>query len=207
MISNHFYQDIKQRLSKPFTPGSLQSGSHKTAAVALILRQICQKQEILFIERAKHPGDPWSGNIGFPGGRCNTEDATPRHTAERETMEEVGIDLSDALYLGRLSDIVGSNLPIRVSCFVYGLNRQVQPVLARNEVNDLFWFGLQQLRQEERHLMAKFQFDDKLVEAPAIDLGLPGKPLLWGITYRLVDQFQELLSSGEVHSLPYELPI
>jgi 8-oxo-dGTP pyrophosphatase MutT (NUDIX family) len=207
MTSDHFYQNIKQRLSKPFTSESRPSVSNKTAAVALILRQTCQKQEILFIERARHPDDPWSGNIGFPGGHCDAADPSPRYTAERETMEEVGIDLSDALYLGRLSDIVGSNLPIRVSCFVYGLNRQVQPVLARNEVNDLFWFGLQQLRQEERHLMAKFQFDDKLVEAPAIDLGLPGKPLLWGITYRLVDQFQELLSCDETGSLPYELPI
>ena len=26
---------------------------------------------VLFIERARHPGDPWSGHMAFPGGRVD----------------------------------------------------------------------------------------------------------------------------------------
>ncbi|KAJ2018236.1 hypothetical protein H4S04_003702 [Coemansia sp. S16] len=65
------------------------------------------KAQILFIQRAKYPGDPWSGHIGFPGGKRDPTDASDQVTAERETQEELGVDLtnpSNFLYLGRLDD-------------------------------------------------------------------------------------------------------
>jgi hypothetical protein len=45
------------------------------------------------------PGDPWSGHVAFPGGRAEPGDASPWHTAARETWEETGLDL---LAAGRL---------------------------------------------------------------------------------------------------------
>lgn len=206
MQNSPFFQQIRERLTPHAATGAPDPTTDpRPAAVALILRENLADHELLFIERARHPGDPWSGNIGFPGGRHDLEDLSLKFTAERETREEVGIDLHDASYLGRLSDIVGANLPVRVSCFVYGLTRPVKPVLERSEVNDLFWFGLQELWQERRQVTARFDFDDRQVEAPAIDLGLPGKPLLWGITYRLVAQFRMVLESDGRGELPPEL--
>ena len=38
------------------------------AAVAMLLRNAASSPEVLFIVRAQHDQDPWSGNIGFPGG-------------------------------------------------------------------------------------------------------------------------------------------
>jgi len=118
----------------------------------------------------------------------------------------VGLDLSSATCLGRLSDIVGANLPVRVSCFVYGLHGPLEPVLSE-EVHDYFWFGLQQLNHPGRQVTARVQFGGRLLEAPAIDLGLPGKAVLWGITYRLVSQFRELLECGSEQQIPSELPL
>lgn len=171
-----------------------------------MLRRTDNGPELFFIERAHHPDDPWSGNIGFPGGRRDPVDKTLRHTAERETMEEVGVDLSSAICLGRLSDIVGANLPVRVSCFVYGLTAPITPVLS-DEVNDTFWFGLDSLQAPDRQLLATVRFGERELQAPAIDLGLPGKAVLWGITYRLVCQFRELMESEHPLQVPYELPL
>lgn len=43
--------------------------------------------------------------MAFPGGRRHREDVSDMHTAERETMEECGLDLSrHAVLLGQLND-------------------------------------------------------------------------------------------------------
>ncbi|MCS5573716.1 MAG: CoA pyrophosphatase, partial [Pseudomonadales bacterium] len=79
------------------------------AAVALILDSAASTDdpEIVFIERARVLGDPWSGHIAFPGGRWEPDDKLPLDTAVRETEEEIGVDLSAARLLGRLDDLTG----------------------------------------------------------------------------------------------------
>jgi 8-oxo-dGTP pyrophosphatase MutT (NUDIX family) len=205
MSSSAWFDHISQKLARTL-PVSCPADDRKPAAVALMLQYTGTGPQLFFIERAHHPADPWSGNIGFPGGRRDPVDTTLRHTAERETMEEVGVNLAPATYLGRLSDIVGANLPVRVSCFVYGLHEPIHPVLS-DEVHDAFWYDLEQLAHPQRQMTAMVCFGGKRLEAPAIDLGLPGKAFLWGITYRLVCQFRELLESGNEAQLPYELPL
>ncbi|KAG5458036.1 MAG: hypothetical protein BJ554DRAFT_1822 [Olpidium bornovanus] len=49
--------------------------------------------EILFIKRATRAGDRWSGHVAFPGGKQEPSE-TARQTAERETREELGLDLT-----------------------------------------------------------------------------------------------------------------
>ncbi len=162
------------------------------AAVALILRKGARGMEILFIERAPQEGDPWSGDIGFPGGKMEAGERDPRQTAERETLEEVGLDLGKGIYLGRLSDITGAHLPVLVSCFVYGVagNPSLTP---SQEVRDHLWVSLADLTDTERHVTARVRFDGEALERPAIRLPLTGKPVLWGLTYRLVMEFLEVL--------------
>src|SRR5437867_492237 len=71
-------------------------------AVSLVLRGRVSP-EILLIERAEREGDPWSGQIAFPGGRRQRGDRTLLDTAKRETKEEVGLSLSrNARLLGWL---------------------------------------------------------------------------------------------------------
>ena len=67
----------------------------RKAAVALIFRAGADgSPELLFIKRAEYAGDPWSGQIAFPGGREESGDASLQETATRETREETGIDLA-----------------------------------------------------------------------------------------------------------------
>lgn len=175
-------------------------GDRTRASVAMILRQGADDFELLFIQRAAHDLDPWSGHIAFPGGKLEDGELECQ-AARRETHEEIGIDLRQELYLGRLSDIVGANLPVRVSCCVFGVERMpCRPVL-NEEVRDLFWVGLSALRDPLRHLRSSVAFDEKRFDVPAIRLPVDDKPLLWGITYRLVMQFLSILdgdgASGE----------
>src|SRR5512140_1799579 len=66
----------------------------RKAAVAAIVRDSRDGAELLFIRRAEHPRDPWSGQMGLPGGRVDPGDPSPFAAAVRETAEEIGLDLA-----------------------------------------------------------------------------------------------------------------
>ena len=176
------------------------------AAVAMILHQGAAGVELVFIQRAPHDLDPWSGHIAFPGGKLE-EGEHECQAACRETLEETGIDLEQWRYLGRLSDIIGTNLPVRVSCCLFAVDRlAVRPVL-NEEVSDLFWISLADLRDPARHQTSMVAFGNRRMEVPAIILPVADKPVLWGITYRLVMQFISVLESdtsngGAIRPLP-----
>jgi 8-oxo-dGTP pyrophosphatase MutT (NUDIX family) len=185
------FDDIARILAS-HRPTFLAAAELTRAAVTLILRKGTAGLEVLFIERATHDGDPWSGNLGFPGGKAENTDKSPRQAAEREVREEIGLDLCSARYLGRLSDITGAHLPVHVACFVYGVD-ELPPFALSNEIRDCFWVTLAELRNPERHIVAPVHFGVAHLERPAILIPQPDKPVLWGLTYRLVMQFLELL--------------
>ncbi|BCR05036.1 coenzyme A pyrophosphatase [Desulfuromonas versatilis] len=162
------------------------------AAVALVLRGPADALQLLFIQRSSHPRDPWSGNLAFPGGKIDPQDHAPRLAAEREAREEVGLELAGAEFLGRLDDITGAYLPVLVSCFVYHLARPA-PLRCNHEVNQAFWFPLDKLLDPARHALADIPWGGQSRKVLAIDLLGPGRPVLWGITYRLVQQFVQTL--------------
>jgi len=180
-------------------PLSLPRDFRTHAAVALILRTSAAGQEVLFIERALYDGDPWSGNIGFPGGKVEAYDLHERLAAERETLEEIGLDLKNTRFLGRLADVTGSQLPVRVSCFVYGLT-QPASIEPGAEVQTAFWVSLRQLCDPARHINTSVPFHGTTLVRLAIRVLDPGRAVLWGLTYRLVLQFLQLLGlSGSAH--------
>jgi 8-oxo-dGTP pyrophosphatase MutT (NUDIX family) len=174
------------------------TGGRTRAAVAMILHQTADDVEILFIQRAAHDLDPWSGHIAFPGGKLE-EGELECQAACRETLEEIGIDLEQGRYLGRLSDIIGANLPVRVSCCLFGVDRMLSRPVLNEEVRDLFWVALSDLRDPGRHQQSSVAFDEKRFEVPAIRLPVDNKPVLWGITYRLVMQFLHLLDDNSAY--------
>ena len=194
-------QNMKATISEPFTtiasllkrprPVLRDIPGHRRAAVAMLLRRGAAGLEMLFIERATHPADPWSGNIAFPGGKVEKDDADSRQAAERETMEELGIDLSRTLYLGRLSDFDAAHLPVLLSCFVYAAIDGLPEFIINEEVKDVFWVSLADIVDQKRHGMHTFTFAGDPFESPSICLPYPDKPVLWGMTYRLVQEFLE----------------
>lgn len=61
--------------------------------------------EMLFMKRAMRPGDRWGGHIAWPGGFLNTDEDDVT-AAQREVLEEVGIDISNAeeyVHIGALT--------------------------------------------------------------------------------------------------------
>jgi 8-oxo-dGTP pyrophosphatase MutT (NUDIX family) len=158
--------------------------ARRRAAVAIVLRDAAPEPALLFIERAVRVGDPWSGQMAFPGGRIDPGDADARAAAERETREEVGLDLGGDECLGRLDDLdAGVRLlaPLVLSAFVY---RAAAPAaLAPNhEVREAMWVPVSRLRDPGAHVDHRFG----LLRFPGILVGVPGRHVVWGLTYALV---------------------
>ncbi|RHY81058.1 hypothetical protein DYB35_002889 [Aphanomyces astaci] len=76
---------------------------HVAAIFACPSTKATDPLELLFIRRAINPRDRWSGHIAFPGGRVEAGESA-LDAARRETMEEVGVDLTHAEVLGQLDD-------------------------------------------------------------------------------------------------------
>lgn len=194
----HTLGDIAERLGRHTHQKQYVEGPRTRAAVAMIMREQPHDLEILFIERATDARDPWSGHLAFPGGKVEQGEQA-RQAAERETREEIGLALESERYLGRMSDIVGANLPVRVSCFAYAAVTAASHPVVSPEVRDVFWVRLSDIRDPERHRMATVGFSGRTLEVPGIILPQVDKPVLWGITYRLVMQFLEII---QVPGLP-----
>ena len=76
--------EISERLSGYRVDECLDS-TPRRAAIAAIFRQQHDQPEILFIKRADKLGDPWSGQMAFPGGHIGPDDPSPRHRGRGTT--------------------------------------------------------------------------------------------------------------------------
>jgi 8-oxo-dGTP pyrophosphatase MutT (NUDIX family) len=128
--------------------------------------------QMLFIHRAHHPQDPWSGHMAFPGGRQDPEDADLRVTIQRETKEEVGIDL----------DLHGEYLGQMTALQAMARGRPISMIVAP------FVYLLQQADVEK--IVSRPMPDGTSLTVPALVYG--GKTI-WGLTYRMLQGFLELI--------------
>jgi 8-oxo-dGTP pyrophosphatase MutT (NUDIX family) len=181
--------DIRDRLAA-HTPRVL-TPTARHAAVAAILHDAAAGPELFFIQRAEHPLDPWSGHMAFPGGRVELSDEGPRHAVERETREEVGLDLTGAALLGRLDDVEGAPPgfdSLVVSAFVFHLDPRPEPTL-NYEVHDALWVPIAALLDPARHVPYYWPREQRETHYPGIIVGHPERQIVWGLTYRFLELF------------------
>jgi 8-oxo-dGTP pyrophosphatase MutT (NUDIX family) len=170
------------------------------AAVALVLRDGGPGGiELLFIRRAEHEKDPWSGHMGFPGGRAEPGDAGLVATAVRETLEETGLDLAgDGESLGALDEVKalarGRPVDLAIAPFVFRLRHRLDGAPS-HEVVSLHWLPLGRLLAPEARSTLQYQYEETVLELPCLRIdGL----VIWGLTYRMFESFASAL--GEASS-------
>ena len=166
--------------------------AHK-AAVAAVLRESAAGADLLFIRRAEHPRDPWSGQMGLPGGRVDPGDRDPLAAAVRETREELALDLdADARLLGPLSE-VRTHLPLgrpphSVAPFVFALEREAT-LVPNHEVQEALWVPLAFLADRGNRRSMTWVRGGVPLPMPCYHWG---ERIIWGLTLRIVDELLDL---------------
>jgi 8-oxo-dGTP pyrophosphatase MutT (NUDIX family) len=179
--------------SRPAVEAEEEPGVRK-AAVALIFRAGQDgSPELLFIKRAEYPGDPWSGQIAFPGGREESGDSSLEETAVRETREETGIDLAhEGMVIGVLDDLRPRTVrlpPVVVRPFVAVLERN-EPLELSPEVALAFWIPFGTLAHKEA-------WREDTVFARGVQMNARifrhEDHVIWGMTERILAQLLTLI--------------
>lgn len=168
-------------------------GPSKAAVAAIFSHGQGMRAELLFIQRATVEGDPWSGQMAFPGGRHDPDDADSFDTAIRETREEVGLDLRPARPLGSLTDVDGGravNRPITVSGHCFWLHDEPDPLELSHEVAEVLWVPVSHLLDRDRYI--DYTYTRTGLVFPGIQLDNEHQ-VVWGLTLRLLsDLFARL---------------
>jgi 8-oxo-dGTP pyrophosphatase MutT (NUDIX family) len=158
------------------------------AAVALLLQVAGQDLRALLVKRAVNPIDSWSGHMALPGGKRDVEDRDLKETVIREVLEEININVHDRCrFLGVLSAQRSKRRPeLIILPFVIILEQEPSIKVNEKEVEKFIWVSLKELAQNERVVTINF------VKRPAYIIN---KDIIWGITYRILREFINVLTS------------
>jgi len=154
------------------------------AAVAILVKPNDDDLELLLVKRAEATGDPWSGDMAFPGGKKMPEDRSLVDTVAREVLEETGIDLRNAEAVGYMEPLFSSvRKNLRVQPIVYSF--QEKPEVHLNyELTKHMWAPLNALR------LSRCQTVVKGWEGPVFRIG---GEVVWGLTYRMLEKILAML--------------
>lgn len=160
--------------------------------VPLVMHDI---PSLLLTERGQHLSSH-SGQIAFPGGRCDDTDRDVVHTALREAEEEIGLPASHVEVLG--------TLPVYVTGSAYIVTpvvALVQPGFALqpnpDEVADVFEVPLEFLMDPANHRRHKALFDGG--ERQWLSMPWSGQPpqerYIWGATAGMLRNLYRFLAA------------
>lgn len=166
----------------------------RRAAVALVLAPSDVSSgsavSVLLLRRSEREGDPWSGHMALPGGYAQPDDADLLHTARRETLEEVGIDLVTAELLGQLDDVSpmrSSDMAVRPFVF---WTPTPHAIALSGEVAEVLWVPLDALASDELRRSREVQLRGSTLRVPAYVID---ERVVWGMTYHLLERFLALV--------------
>jgi 8-oxo-dGTP pyrophosphatase MutT (NUDIX family) len=168
---------------------------YREAAVALVLRPRDDGDaELLLIRRATREGDPWSAQIGLPGGNRSRGDETLDETARRETAEELSLDLrAHGTPLGVLDELrprIPTLPPVIVRPYVWSVGPTPDLVMS-DEVAEYRWVPLAELFAPDTRVQASVRARNVEMRVEALQAG---DFTIWGMTERIVSSLQRIIA-------------
>ena len=164
------------------------------AAAAVLMPFVVRKQgvQVLFTRRTDHLRSH-AGQISFPGGATEAEDASPDATALRETEEEIGLARSHIEIIGRLPEYV-TVTAFHVTPVAGLVSPPFELKLDAFEVASAFEVPLAFLMDPANHRRHRHEFERDGQQLSRTFLSMPFEDkFIWGATASMLRNLYRLL--------------
>jgi 8-oxo-dGTP pyrophosphatase MutT (NUDIX family) len=198
-------EHITRQLKRSYQPGLIASTDGfaamvenvalKCAAVLIPLVWWQEEWQLVFTRRTETV-EHHKGQVSFPGGGCEMDEATPQATALREAAEEIGLRPQDVRLLGRMNDIITITryqvTPV-VGVMPWPYPLRLEPA----EVGRVFTIPLS-------WLAGPANWDEQLITPEGFSRSFPvlkyhpyDGETLWGVTARITQTFLKTILEEE----------
>jgi len=141
---------------------------------------------VLLTQRAQHlPDHP--GQVSFPGGKIDKDDATPMHSALREAEEEIGLARGHVAAVGYL-DLYMTTLGYRIVPVIARVQPGFQLTLNTAEVDEVFEVPLAYVMDIANMQMHSRDWNGMTRHFYAITFG---QRYIWGVTAGIIRNLYE----------------
>ena len=163
----------------------------RESAVAIILFPNENTHHCILIQRPIYDGTH-SGQVSFPGGKKDLEDIHLEFTARREAFEEVGIELTENLLVGELTDVFIPVSGFKVKPFIYYHETLPSLKADEREVSEIFTFTIDELLNNDSFSTMEIKFPNGITQKNIPCFNLSNKQI-WGATALILNELRELI--------------
>jgi 8-oxo-dGTP pyrophosphatase MutT (NUDIX family) len=178
--------------NRPISSSALKNAIEvRDSAVAIVIFKKDNQLECILTQRADYEGNH-GGQVSFPGGKKDPEDADLEETARRECYEEIGIPLHSGILLGQLTDVFIPVSGFLVKPFVYYHTELPQLIKNEREVAEILTFPLFDLKKEDLISSMEIRLPNGTIYKDIPYFNLSDKKV-WGATALILNELREIL--------------
>ena len=162
----------------------------RAGVLALLYPDFNRNTNLILILRKTYNG-VHSGQVGFPGGKLELEDASLEAAAIRETFEEIGVPVEYIEIQQALTEVYIPPSNFYVHPFLAISKKTPQFIKEDNEVEAIIEVALSDFLNEAHSIIEKVNTSYSIeVEVPAFKLN---NYVVWGATAMILSEIKDIL--------------